>query len=363
MSAKGRRLPFETPKKAKSEVCMAYQFAHTNTYSRRGNKVNRSIADVVAEAVRDPKHCTHVDDPKPAILHFGISPEKIPALIDERIADAKIRFKENLKGKGCGIRQDQHMLEAAVFSHPSLSEDLVNSEDLRTDYENWRNDTIAWIKSDFERRGLDCVSIVEHLDEPHPHIHAYGLARATESNPRMDTKLCHAGHAARAAEAVPARKNRAFKQAMSNWQDQYYDSVSIRNGLLRFGPKRARETNATYKAKQQVAKNLAEMVKQTDEISDAHMHLSTAKVELEKTERQKFTLLSEIKKLRKALFDLKDVAAAELQKIYEDPYQWMLDKLSKQAGEIERLQFENEKLKIENQQLKNPSTINQELKL
>ncbi len=340
---------------------MAYQFAHTNTYSRRGNKVNRSIADVVAEAVRDPKHCTHVDDPKPAILHFGISPEKIPALIDERIADAKIRFKENLKGKGCGIRQDQHMLEAAVFSHPSLSEDLANSEDLRTDYENWRNDTIAWIKSDFERRGLDCVSIVEHLDEPHPHIHAYGLARATESNPRMDTKLCHAGHAARAAEAVPARKNRAFKQAMSHWQDQYYDSVSIRHGLLRFGPKRARDTNATYKAKQKVAKNLAEMVSRSDEMSDVHLNLSTAKAELEKIEKQKFSVLGEIQKLKEVLLKLKNVAVSELDKIYADPYQWVMDKLSKQADEIERLQSENEKLKIENQQLKNPTNqVNQQ---
>lgn len=343
---------------------MAYQFAHTNTYSRTGNKTNRSIADVVAEAVRDPKHCTHVEDPKPPILHFGISPEKIPALIDERIADAKIRFAQQLRGKGCGIRKDQHMLEAAVFSHPTLTEELQQSDELRNDYERWRNDTIEFIKSDFERRGIDCVSIVEHIDEKHPHLHAYGLARATESNPRMDAKLCHPGHAARAAEAVPARKNRAFRDAMSAWQDLYYDQVGMRNGLLRFGPKRARDTNSTYKAKQKVAENLAVMVRKTEEMSDLHMNLSAAKTELEKIEKQKFSVLEEIKKFKKALINLKDVAASELQKIYADPYQWMMDKLSKQADEIERLQSENEKLKIENQQLKNPTNqVNQELKL
>ncbi len=343
---------------------MAYQFAHTQTYSRRGNSANRSIAHIVGEAVRDPAHCTHVEFPQQPNLVFGVSPAAIPELIENRIADAKIRFKEKFKGKGSGIRQDQHMLEAAVFSHPCLSTDMAKNEDLRTDYEIWRNDTIAWIKSDFERRGLDCVSIVEHLDESHPHIHAYGLARATESNPRMDTKLCHAGHAAKAAEAVPARKTRAFKKAMSAWQDRYYDSVSIRHGLLRFGPKRARDTNATYKAKQRVAKNLAEMVKKTDEISDVHMNLAVAKSELEQTEKQKFSLLGEIKNLTEALINLKNVAASELQKIYEDPYQWMLDKLSKQSDEIKRLELENEKLKIENQQLKNPSNQDKtELKL
>jgi hypothetical protein len=177
----------------------------------------------------------------------------------------------------------------------------------------------------------------------------------------MDTKLCHAGHAARAAEAVPARKNRAFKQAMSHWQDQYYDSVSIRHGLLRFGPKRARDTNATYKAKQKVAKNLAEMVSRSDEMSDVHLNLSTAKAELEKIEKQKFSVLGEIQKLKEVLLKLKNVAVSELDKIYADPYQWVMDKLSKQADEIERLQSENEKLKIENQQLKNPTNqVNQQ---
>lgn len=335
---------------------MAYQFAHTQTYSRKGNGKSRSVASVVAEAVRQVGHCPHVEEPQqPNILH-GISPDAIPSLIEQRIETAKACFAEKLKGKGRGIRQDQHVLEAAVFSHPCRSSELSEPAE-REKYEKWRNDVIDWVKHDFDSRGLDFVSAVEHLDESYPHIHAYGVPRATESNPRMDAKLCHAGYAAKAAESVLERKNTAYRQAMREWQDKHHSAVSERHGLLRFGPKRARLDRKSYTTQKIVAKDLAEKINLADELAKIEPALNNAK-------NERSQLVSEIQRLRRSLAEMTDRAITEARKLVSDPVEWMREKIGGLELENKKLSTENEKLKLENQQLKNPNKqANQELKL
>lgn len=336
---------------------MAYQFAHTQTYSRKGNGKSRSVASVVAEAVRQAGHCPHVEEPQhPNILH-GISPDGIPSLIELRIAKAKELFAEKMQGKGRGIRQDQHVLEAAVFSHPSRSSDLSEPAE-REKYEKWRSDVIDWVKHDFDSRGLDFVSAVEHLDESHPHIHAYGVPRATESNPRMDAKMCHAGYAAKSAESVLERKNTAYRQAMREWQDKHHSAVSERHGLLRFGPKTARLDRRTYTKHKIAAKNLAEKLNLADELANIEPQLNNAR-------NERSQLISEIQRLRRSLAELTDRAITEARKLVSDPIEWMRDRIGGLELENKKLSTENEKLKIENQQLKNPTKQDnqQELKL
>lgn len=324
---------------------MAYQFAHTQTYSRKGNGKSRSVASVVAEAVRQVGYCPHVDDPSPPNVLHGISPDAIPALIEQRIATAKACFAEQLKGKGRGIRQDQHVLEAAVFSHPNRSSEL-SDPDVRARYQKWRDDVIEWIKNDFASRGLDFVSAVEHLDESHPHIHAYGVPRATESNPRMDAKLCHAGYAAKAAESVLERKNTVYREAMRSWQDNHYKAVSERHGLLRYGPKRARLDRQAYTAHKIVAKDLAEKLNLADELANIEPALANART-------TKNELETEVKTLRQTLAELYNKAVEEALKVVSDPIGYIKNTVLKDlTHERDRLSRENQALKNEIAQLK-----------
>lgn len=324
---------------------MAYQFAHTQTYSRKGNGKSRSVASVVAEAVRQVGYCPHVDEPSPPNVLHGISPDAIPALIEQRIATAKACFAEQLKGKGRGIRQDQHVLEGAIFSHPNRSSELSDPE-IAARYQKWRDDVIEWIKNDFASRGLDFVSAVEHLDESHPHIHAYGVPRATESNPRMDAKLCHAGYAAKASESVPELKNKAFIAAMRGWQDNHYKAVSERHGMLRYGPKRARLDRKAYTAHKLVAKDLAEKLNMADELANIAPALANART-------TKSELETEVKTLRQTLAELYNRAVEEALKVVSDPIGYIKNTVLKDlTHERDRLSRENQALKNEIAQLK-----------
>lgn len=324
---------------------MAYQFAHTQTYSRKGNGKSRSVASVVAEAVRQVGYCPHVDEPLPPNVLHGISPDAIPALIEQRIETAKACFAEQLKGKGRGIRQDQHVLEGAVFSHPNRSSEL-SDPDVRARYQKWRDDVIEWVKNDFDSRGLDFVSAVEHLDESHPHIHAYGVPRATESNPRMDAKLCHAGYAAKASESVLERKNTAYREAMRSWQDNHYQAVSERHGLLRYGPKRARLDRQAYTAHKIVAKDLAEKLNLADELANIEPALANART-------TKNELETEVKTLRQTLAELYERAVQEALKVVSDPIGYIKNTVLKDlTNERDRLSRENQALKNEIAQLK-----------
>lgn len=317
---------------------MAYQFAHTQTYSRKGNNKNRSVAAIVAEAVREDDFCPHVESPQePAILH-GVSPAEIPQLIEQRIRQAKQLFPDQLKGKGKGIRKDQHIIEGAVFSHPILSDELENT-DTAEQYHAWRDDVIEWVKRDFDDRGLEFVSAVEHRDEAHPHIHAYGIPKATASNPRMDAKKCHAGHAARQQQDKPWLGNAAYKKAMRNWQDKHYEAVGERHGLLRFGPRRQRLDRKTWKIQQEAAKDLANKIQVSEKMGDLTSDYESLKAE-------KNELDQEVKGLRASFKKLYDIAMAELQKSTDNPIEYIKEKFMRPVEEQrDKLKQENSKLK------------------
>jgi len=333
---------------------VAYQFAHTQTYSRKGNGKSRSIRSILGEAVREEGFCPHVDEPLPPKILFGISPEAIPELIEQRIATAKACFAKQMQGKGRSIRQDQHVLEAAVFSHPLTKEELLEPGNMAI-FESWKNAVIEWIKKDFESRGLEFVSAIAHLDESHPHIHAYGVPRATESNPRMDAKLCHAGYAAKAAESVPERKSAAFRQAMRAWQDNHYQDVSVRHALLRYGPRLARLDRKAYTASKIAAKDLAEKLHLNDELAKVQNALADAiatKTEIE----------NQIKTLRQSLEEMYSKAVEESLKIVSDPIGYIKNKLLKDlSNERDRLSNENQMLKREISTLKPPQNAQERL--
>jgi hypothetical protein len=183
-----------------------------------------------------------------------MDPANVPAEIERLICAAR----QNLRGSKRRIRVDTHIAEASVYSYPlDLREENSSRPEDWQEYERWRHDVVEWALADAGKRGLHVLSIVEHLDEPYPHLHVL----AVPLNDRLDARETHPGYQAKRAAledgASPKIANRRLREAMRSWQDDFYQKVSVRHGLSRLGPKRRRLSRAEYLAEQAQQVNLA----------------------------------------------------------------------------------------------------------
>lgn len=230
-------------------------FAHKQTYSRKGNSKSRPARDVADEAERLEGACPHVENPQLPTILEGIPPSEIIAVLEERIAAQnkilrQLR-KERPDGKDDlrGIRSDTHVLIGSVFSFPDAVEDMDQA-----DYLRWRKDVIAFARDDAARNGADVLSIVEHLDETHPHVHVLAVPICADGNMRMNAKLCHEGFRAQTEHARngwSGSPSRSYKRIMSAWQDRYHAEVGAKHNQARTGPRRRRLDRAAWKAEQE----------------------------------------------------------------------------------------------------------------
>ncbi|WGR61620.1 hypothetical protein E3U26_11610 [Paracoccus ferrooxidans] len=230
-------------------------FAHKQTYSRKGNSKSRSVSDIADEAERLDGACPHVGNPQPPTILEGILPSEVVALIEQRIAEQNKQLrrlrKEQPDRKDAlrTIRSDTHVLIGSVFSFPDPVEDMDEA-----DYLRWRRDVIAFARDDAVRNGAEVLSIVEHLDEAHPHVHVLAVPLCADGNMRMDAKRCHEGHREQdrhAAQHWSGSPSRSYKQAMRDWQDRYHAEVGAKHGQARTGPRRRRLDRAAWKAEQE----------------------------------------------------------------------------------------------------------------
>ena len=249
---------------------MSYQFIHMETYSRQGNDKNRSLASICNEAARYEANSPHVLTPLPPNVLFGMEPDLIPAEIERRIDDAN----QNFNGRGNKIKSTTHVMVASIHSHPAYirANDRKSQEDSAehskpcledpqdmADYTRWRSASIEWALADATKRNSEVLSIVEHLDEAHPHIHILEVPL----NPRIDAKLAHPGKAAKLKSltenpegGVPAA-NIAMRAALRAWQDEYQIAVGAKFGLARLGPTRQRLSRQAHTAQKVMAKTTA----------------------------------------------------------------------------------------------------------
>lgn len=221
---------------------MAYQFAHVESYSRRGSThggtAKRSAGEVAAEAMRADGACPHVENPTaPTILHGGS-----PA---DAVADAEAWADQARDAKGRKYRADGLVLLAGVVSLPASDKDR---------WPAYRNAALAHLR---ETYGDRLRSAVEHTDEAHPHFHFYVVPRVGE---RFDD--IHAGRKAAAAAAargeVKGEQNRAYVEAMRGWQNDLWTACGKAHGLTRFGPRRQRLSRGEWKTQQAQARFYAD---------------------------------------------------------------------------------------------------------
>lgn len=203
---------------------MSYQFAHTEVHSRKGGK-SGSTSYVLDEAQRLPGACPHVAKPSPPELIWGISIEALRALHDQKCDTCLVTSKNGSVRK---IRSTQNTLASVVTSFPE-EYSKADPQALR----EWESRTVAWLKAEY---GDSLKTVVRHVDEKHPHLHAYLL----DEGPEMRASSLHPGYEAKAAAIAAGEDNkggdRAYRDAMRKWQDRYWQAVGLPCGLARIGP-------------------------------------------------------------------------------------------------------------------------------
>lgn len=161
-----------------------------------------------------------------------------------------------------------------VLSHPGG----VPGDEL----DDWRKRSIDWLR---DRYGEQLKTVVEHTDEAHPHLHAYVIPDTLRAYDLHDGRK--AKEKAQADGLDSTAQNRAYKEAMRGFQDDYYSKVGQACGLSRIGPKRRRLSREQWKAEQVQADTLKSVVKRADTIERKALAIEAKSVaNAEKVDRE-----------------------------------------------------------------------------
>lgn len=239
---------------------MAFQFIHLETYSRKTNKKGVGTDFVFDEVSRVNGACSHVKNPQKPNLVYGMPVDELRSLHDSRASAAKMT---NSKGQTRGIRKDQKTLLTIVLSHPG---DDIKPGDCVASVEEWRERSIQWLK---EKYGEKLKTVVEHTDESHPHLHAYILP----DDEQMLANRLHPGEAAKSqvvSRGCGIEKNRegdkAYRNAMREWQNDYFNEVGLACGLNRLGAGKRRLSRAEKRAEEQATQSMRRATLEADKI-------------------------------------------------------------------------------------------------
>jgi hypothetical protein len=229
--------------KKQGENIMSYQFIHIEDYGRnaakktkndgKNKKYNdetkgRSVSQIISEAKRENGFCPHVEKPEDPILLYGVGLEEVERLAIEYHENTKIADKN---GKVKKLRTDANILLAGVIS--------LNRENIEI-WNDYKNDSIAYLKNKY---GKNLISVIEHTDEEHPHIHFYCIQ---DIGKRFD--LMHDGKKALFENKDKKKhdQNIAYLDSMRAFQEDFFKVVSSNYGLSKDGPRRARMSRSDY---------------------------------------------------------------------------------------------------------------------
>lgn len=209
------------------------QFVHVNSYAQasprttkkdksktsQGTEMPWSISEILDEACRTTKKAIpHVTTPLPAIWNIGSR-----VVIETRVRAYQAQaMRPDGKRK---LRVTSRTLACAAVS--------LNAEDIAI-WPAYRDASIAYF---IKKYGKDrVVGVIEHIDEPNPHIHIYLAERDG-----LPFGLHPGKEAAAIARAhVDNHVGTAYRGVMRVWLDEFFAAVSEPFGLARVGPKRER---------------------------------------------------------------------------------------------------------------------------
>lgn len=243
-----------------TEGRMSFQFAHMESWSRSGGRGGKlTVAEIVAEARRDPAASLHVESPRPPAHVYGCGLDDLEQRHDA-VVDAARETLAN--GKQRAIRKDTATLFTCILSHPATPDECRSDPEAKATVKAWAQDSVKWLRRDLEARGGTLESVVMHTDESHIHLHAYALHPSGHADRLHPGKLAKkdavaaaldSGHDKKAANAIG---DKAYVESLRGWQDSYSQDVGLPHGLTRLGPARRRLSRAEWMAEQAAAKSV-----------------------------------------------------------------------------------------------------------
>lgn len=179
----------------------------------------------------------HVVNPQPPQVILGIHPTELEKELNKYLESQGDRYiTKGGKEATRKVREDKHVLLAAVYSWPESTDDF--------DLDEFQKFAQASVNFFEKEHGVKCQSAVVHFDEEHPHVHVYGFHK--------DARSCHAGWVAKTEAkkngASEKDSNVAYKEAMKGYQDRYFEQVTKHFGMERLSDTpRRRLTRAEWK--------------------------------------------------------------------------------------------------------------------
>lgn len=285
-----------------------YQFAHMETYSVKGapgadpdataRKKNGQRAwtakEIFDEAERVELASMHVAEggPPPEIMPGTLAKFEELRAAHAKAASVKESFDYTKKDgtkqqRRRKLRSDAPTLHTTIISLPVTSTDALRDPAILQKCRKVLRNAMTHETKRIAGLGGELAMGVIHLDETHVHAHLYSIDRARGRVDRL-----HPGKAAKATfhdehrgsghDPKDVRKagNKAYCDAMREWQDDFHQNVFSSAGLLRLGPKAQRLTTAEYRkqkqAKAEQAKEAARSAALTEEIARQATQLADA---------------------------------------------------------------------------------------
>ena len=193
-----------------------------------------SAADVIGEVIREaPQHYRHLTaqglTPMPARCLYGVAPEALQEWFKGHCERAPENLSpQRLYGKEYMRRQSPQVpsLLSTVASYPGPADD----DDIS--YCSWRTAVTAWAR---EHYGDDLISVLEHVDEPHGHVHI--LVARPDASPVRGLQSGWAERDAAIERRVdPSELGEAYRQGCRRFQDRFFEAVGRSCGLDRISP-------------------------------------------------------------------------------------------------------------------------------
>lgn len=311
-----------------------FQFMHVEGYARSSAKKvkidrktgkatsvpKRSVAEIIAEVLRDAGHCPHVENPLPPTFHYGdeAAMRGIPDRIEANCAEWKRQGNKT-------VRKDTQVLHTVIVSY----ERGVGTDD---DYREWERRNIQEAKRKFGDR---LVAVLGHPDdEEHPHLHIYVLPLFGE-NPNV--KTLHAGHAAVAhanaqiaevgIKLDPKTQGHVYKAAMRSLQDEYYENVGMYCGMTRVGAGGRRLARADKKKENDQARAVSDALAA---LAAGRLELENGRAELAQRQNNLDSLIEERAALRAVELKRADsikLIAKETPALLDEPALWQVQKM------------------------------------
>ncbi len=266
-----------------------YQFYHFDTYPINTTKSSKAFGQISKEFMRHPSAVPHIESPQPPTIRFGVDAYQAEQII-------QVRIKKARDARGRKIRKDAQVCISSVVSFPRELEQQFPEL-----YENWVRRNITYFKNQY---GKNLLSVIEHQDEAHPHLHVIVAMPDTTEPGKAALKNIHSPFIKRdSLEGGKAMKDKAYNEACREMQDDYYSRVSVHHGLLRTGPKRKRLSRKEYVAAKREAYLLAQSLRENESLK---LNLTKNAERIEIKQRKLSTLESSVKSNAKYIINQKE---------------------------------------------------------